>query len=101
MKYMIRETFTTQRGKVPEFLEDIKVVIDLLKSMGLPDHKLYVDISGRMDTVYHEYEVDSLDQYFTAERGLFVDMDEPTKRLVDHYNNITLAGTREIFEVLM
>ena len=101
MKYMIRETFTTQRGKVPEYMEDLKIIIDLLKSLGLSQHRVFVDISGRMDTVYHEYEVDSLDQYFQTERGFFVNMDEQTKGLVDHYNNITLAGNREIFEVIM
>ena len=101
MRYMIRETFTAQRGKVPEFMEDLKIIIDVLKSLGVADHKVYVDISGRMDTVYHEYEVDSLDQYFQTERGFFVDMDEQTKGLVDHYNSITLQGTREIFEVIM
>ena len=101
MRYMIRETFTAQRGKVPEYMEDLKIVIDLLKSMGIPDHRVFVDISGRMDTIYHEYQVDSLDQYFQSERGLFVDMDEQTKTLVDHYNNTTLEGTREIFEVIM
>ena len=101
MRYLIREAFTCQRGKVPEFMEDMKVVVDLFKSMGIADQKVYVDISGRMDTVYHQYEVDSLDGYFTGERSLFVDMDEPTKRLVDHFNNITVAGSREIFEILV
>lgn len=101
MRYMIREAFTAQRGKVPEFMEDLKIIIDVLKGLGISDHKVYVDISGRMDTVYHEYEVDSLDQYFQTERGFFVDMDEQTKGLVNHYNNITLEGNRQIFEVIM
>ncbi len=101
MRYMIRETFTAQRGKVPEYMADLMIIIDLLKSMGISDHRVFVDISGRMDTVYHEYQVDSLDEYFQAERGFFVDMDEQTKGLVDHYNNITLEGNREIFEVIM
>ena len=101
MRYMIREAFTAQRGKVPEYMEDLKIIIDLLKSLGISDHRVFVDISGRMDTVYHEYQVDSLDQYFQTERGFFVDMDAQTKGLVDHYNSITLAGTREIFEVIM
>jgi len=101
MRYMIREAFTAQRGKVPEYMEDLKIIIDLLKSLGISDHRVFVDISGRMDTVYHEYQVDSLDQYFQTERGFFEDMDEQTKGLVDHYNSITLTGTREIFEVIM
>ena len=82
-------------------MESLKVVVDLMKSMGLPNHTVYVDLSGRMDTVYHEYEVESLDGYFTAERGIFVDMDADTKRLVDAINDLTLSGQREIFEILI
>jgi len=45
-------------------------------------------------------EVDSLDEYFEMERSFFVDMDTETKGLVDAYNDVTVAGRREIFEVL-
>ncbi len=101
MKYMIRETYTCQRGKVPEYLEGLKIIIDFMKSQGISYHKLLVDISHHMDTVYHEYEVDSLDQYFDGERALYVNPDEDTRRLIDQINNITVSGHREIFEVLM
>ena len=100
MKYMIRDVFTCKRGKVPEYLESLKVVIALMRSVGMTEHKVYADIAESMDTIFHEYEVDSLDQYFTMERGFFVEMDEDTQRLVNAINDVTVSGRREIFEVL-
>ena len=100
MKYMIRDVFTCKRGKVPEYLESLKVVITFMRSVGMTEHKVYADIAESMDTIFHEYEVDSLDQYFTMERGFFVEMDEDTQRLVNAINDVTVSGRREIFEVL-
>ncbi len=100
MKYMIRDVFTCKRGKVPEYLESLKVVIAFMRSVGMAEHKVYADIAESMDTIFHEYEVDSLDQYFTMERGFFVEMDEDTQRLVNAINDVTASGRREIFEVL-
>jgi hypothetical protein len=101
MKYMIREVFHCQRGKAPEIVNDLKIIVDALKSQGIPDHKLYVDITERMDTVVHEYEVDSLDQYFAGQRGFYTNIAPETKQLVEHYNANTVAGRREIYEVIL
>ena len=101
MKYMIREVFHCQRGKVPEIVNDLKIIVDILKSQGIPDHKIYVDITERMDTVVHEYEVDSLDQYFAGQRGFYVKLAPEAKQLIDHYNSNTVAGRREIYEVIL
>ena len=60
MKYMIRDVFTCKRGKVPEYLESLKVVIAFMRSVGMTEHKVYADIAESMDTIFHEYEVDSL-----------------------------------------
>ena len=100
MKYMIRDVFTCKRGRVPEYLDLLKIVIDYMRSIGITEHKVYADIAESMDTIFHEMEVDSLDEYFTTERGFFVDMDAETKGLVDAYNEVTVSGRREIFEVL-
>ena len=100
MRYMIRDVFTCKRGKVPEYLELLKIVIGAMKAAGVTEHKVYADIAESMDTIFHEMEVDSLDSYFEMERGFFVDMDAETKGLVDAYNDVTVAGRREIFEVL-
>ena len=101
MRYMIREVFHCKRGKVPVILDDVKIIIEFMKSQGITDHKLYVDIAQDMDTVFHEYEVDSLDKYFAFERGIFVNPTPQTRQLVDHYNDNTVAGRREIYEVIL
>ena len=101
MRYMIREVFNCDRGKVPELLEDTKIIVGVMKSQGWETHKIYVDIAEHMDTIVHEYEVDSLDQYFAFERALFVEPDADTRRLLDHFNANSTAGRREIFEVIM
>ena len=97
---MIRDGVTCKRGKVPEYMESLKVVIAVMRSVGMTEHKVYAGIAESMDTIFHEYEVDSLDQYFTMERGFFVEMDEDTQRLVNAINDVTVSGRREIFEVL-
>ena len=101
MRYMIREVFHCKRGKVPVILDDLKIIIEVMKSQGITDQKLYVDIAEHMDMVVHEYEVDSLDQYFTFERGFFVNPTPETTQLLDHYNDNTVAGRREIYEVIL
>ena len=74
MKYMIRDVFTCKRGKVPEYLELLKIVVGYMRSIGITEQKVYADIAESMDTIFHEMEVDSLDEYFNMERGFFVDM---------------------------
>ena len=60
-----------------------------------------VDISGPMDTVYHELEVDDIQQYFAFEQGVYENPDADTQKLIDHVNSITVSAEREIFEVLI
>ena len=100
MKYQIRETYTANRGMVPEYVDALKIIIGAMKANGIPNHTLCVDISGSLDTVYHEFEVDSIDQYFGFERGMYDNPDAQTRQLIDHINDITLSGSREIFEIL-
>ena len=54
-----------------------------------------------MDTVYNEFEVDDIQQYFAFERGVNENPDTDTQKLIDHGNSITVSAEREIFEVLM
>ena len=101
MQYMIRETYTVKRGRVPEYLEDLKIIVEFMKAQGIADHRLCVDITETMDTVYHEFVVDSLDQYFGFERGVYVSPDEQTTALINKINEETVSGKREIFEIVL
>ena len=53
-----------------------------------------------MDTVVYEVEMESLDEYFRSERANFIDPDEETKSLIEHFNANATSGDREIFEVV-
>ncbi len=100
MNYLIRETYNVRPGKVPEYLEDLKIV-DFMKSQGIADHRICVDITDRMGTVCHEWVVESLDQYFDRERGVYANSDADTIRLIDKVNEETVAGHRQIYEIVM
>ena len=99
--FLQREVMHCQRGKVPEILADLKVINQIFVNMGNTTGKIYVDITGRFDTVVHEVEVESLDQFFTFERGIYVDPDEDTRRLIDRINANSVAGYRELYEVIV
>ena len=101
MKYMTRERYTCQRGKVPEYLESLKIDVGFMQAGGIEFHEILVDISGPMDTVYHEFEVDDIQRYFAFEQGVYENPDADTQKLIDHVNSITVPAEREIFEVLM
>ena len=100
-RYLIRETYVCRLRRVPEYLETLKVVIDAVKLQGITEHALMVDISHSMDTAYDEYEVDSIDNFFEFERGIFVNPDADTQRMIDHINEVTVSGHREFYEIVM
>ena len=99
--WMHREVFHCQRGKAPEIVEGLKIINQIMVNMGNTTGKIYVDATGQFDTVVLEVEEESLDQYFTFERGIYVDPDEDTRQLIDRINGNTVAGNRELYEVIL
>ena len=98
--YMVRDVFTCKRGRAPEIADDMKAWQKWLISAGNHTGKVYADMSGSFDTVVLEFEVESLDEYYVMERGLYIDPYPDTARLTGHLNEATTSGYREIFEVL-
>jgi hypothetical protein len=101
MRYMIRETFFCQRGHAPEIVADFKIINDMMMRAGCTNGKIYVDITGRMDTVIYEFETDSLDKYFSMERAIYINPDVDTTKLINHLNENAAQGSREIYEVIL
>ena len=99
--FLQREVVHCQRGKVPEILADMKAINQIFINMGNTTGKIYVDITGRFDTVVHEVEVESLDQFFTFERGVYVNPDEQTRGLIDRFNANSVARYRELYEIIV
>ena len=99
MKFAVRNTWVCQRGKGPEALEGFKVIAESYRNMGV-GCRLYVDISGTMDVVVAELEVESLDGYFTGQREFYAGMDETTKELIGSVNGNTASGSRVLYEIV-
>jgi hypothetical protein len=98
--YLIREVFQGQRGKVPELVEAMKILDKVFEQAGYRNRRILVDYDGPMDTVVYECDVDSLDEFFTMERGVYADPDADQQALVDTFNTNAKLGHREIYEVL-
>ena len=99
MRYLIKNTWICERGKSPKAMEGFKAVAESYRGLDLPC-RLYVDISGTMDTVVMEIEVDSLDGYFTMQREFYAEMDDATRELVGTVNGNTDSGSRVIYEIV-
>lgn len=46
---------------------------------GHTNRRIYVDYTGPMDTVVYQWEFESFDEYFTMERGTFIEPDKDTQ----------------------
>ena len=97
--FLIRAVFQAKRGMAPEVVDLLKTLNNMFISMGNDTWKLYVDFAGEFDTVVLQVDVDSLDQFFNVERGLFSDPD--TGPLMARVNENSVGGRREIYEVIV
>ena len=98
--YMMREVYEAERGRAPEIVAAMKALDQWFEGVGYTNRRIYVDYDGAMDTVVYQFELESLDQYFTMERGIFDDPDEATKSLIDAFNTQAKSGHRTIYEVI-
>lgn len=97
--YMFREVFTAERGKAPEVVETFKMLDQALEQAGgYTNRRIYVDYTGPMDTIVYQFEMESLDAYFTMERAVFED--PQAKPLIDAFNSLARSGHKEIYEVI-
>jgi len=98
--YMFREVFQAERGKAPEIVAAFKALDQGFEKAGYTNRRIYVDYTGSMDTVIYQWEMDSLDQYFSMERGFFIDPDADAQGLIDSMNSNARSGSKEIYEVI-
>ena len=98
--YMLREVYQTERGKAPEIVAAFQALDQAFEKAGYTNRRIYVDYTGPMDTVIYQWELESLDQYFSMERGFFIDPDADAQALIDSMNNNARSGSKEIYEVI-
>lgn len=100
--YMLRQVFNSKRGKASEIVEIVQAINQaFMANEGFENGRIYVDMTGRMDTVIYQFEVESLDNFYKVERGLYVNPDEDTIRMIGTFNENTVEGRREIYEVIL
>jgi hypothetical protein len=98
--YMLREVFQAERGKAAEIVAAFKALDQFFEKAGYTNRRIYVDFTGPMDTVIYQWEMESLDEYFSMERATFVDPDADTQALIDSMNNNARSGSKEIYELV-
>jgi hypothetical protein len=97
---MLRHVYRAERGKAPEIVAAFKVLDRWFEKVGYTNRRLFVDYAGPMDTIVYQFEVESLDQYFTMQRGSYVDPDPEAQALIDMFNDNAKSARREIYEVI-
>ena len=97
---MFREIYQAERGKAPEIVAAFQALDQFFEKAGYTNRRIYVDYTGPMDTVIYQWELESLDQYFSMERGFFIDPDADAQALIDSMNNNARSGSKEIYEVI-
>lgn len=98
--YMMRLVYHCKRGKTPEVVECLKILNQVYTSDGCTHGKIYVDRMGRMDRAIYQFEVESLDEFYTRLRGRYANLSPDAQRLVNSLNEYAVEGDRELYEVI-
>ena len=64
--YMMCLAYQCQRGKSPEVVECLNLLHQVYTAHGYKNGKIYVDRMGHMDRAIYQFEIESLDQFYTA-----------------------------------
>ena len=102
--YLVREVYNARRGKASQIIEGFQAINSYFASQGNTSGRIFADYAGRMDTIVHQIEVESLDEYYKFERSVYEkpppERDPQFQALIDKFNDNSVAGYREIWEVL-
>jgi hypothetical protein len=98
--YMMRLVYHCKRGKSSEVVACLKILNQVYTADGCKNGKIYVDRMGPMDRAVYEFELESLDQFYTVLRGRYANLSPEAQRLVDSLNEHAVEGARELYEVV-
>jgi hypothetical protein len=101
--YMMRLVYHCTRGKALEVVECLKTLNQIYTSDGCTNGKVYVDRMGRMDRAIYQFELESLDQFYTLLKGRYANLNNlgpDAQQLVDRLNEYAVEGARELYEVM-
>ena len=98
--YMMRLVYHTNRGKSQKVAECLKVLNQVYTADGCTNGKVYVDRMGQMDRAIFEFELDSIDQFYTVLNERYANLSADAQQLVDSLNHDAIEGARELYEVV-
>ena len=98
--YMMRLVYHCKRGKSTEMAEGLKILNQVYTSDGCTNGKVYVDRMGLMDRAIFEFELESLDQFYTTLNDRYANLSPEAQQLVDGLNQNAVEGARELYEVI-
>jgi hypothetical protein len=101
--YMMRLVYHCQRGKCLDVVDCLKTLNQIYTGDGCKNGKIYVDRMGRMDRAVYEFEVASLDQFYTVLKERYAhlaSLGPEAQQLVERLNDYAIEGTRELYEVV-
>ena len=101
--YMMRLVYHCSRGKSLEVVECLKTLNQFYTRDGCTNGKVYVDRMGRMDRAVYQFELESLDPFYTLLKERYANLGElgpDVQRLVDRLNEYAVEGARELYEVM-
>ena len=98
--FMMRLVYHCNRGKSSEVVECLKILNQVYTSDGCTNGKVYVDRMGQMDRAVFEFELESLDQFYTVLKERYANLGPDGQRLVDGLNEHAVEGARELYEVI-
>jgi hypothetical protein len=96
--FMIREVMQCKPGKVKEMAKRFKAMSDVMKGMGLPQFRVFTDLSGEpFWTMVAQIEVESLNAFLEMESQVMGN--EEAGRIMAGYHELLTSGRREIYRV--
>ena len=98
--FMMRLVYHCNRGRSSEVAEALKILNQVYASDGCTNGKVYVDRMGQMDRAVFEFELESLDQFYTLLKDRYANLGPDAQRLVDSLNEQAIEGARELYEVI-
>ena len=98
--YMMRLVYHCNRGKSLEVAEYLKILNQVYTADGCTNGKVYIDRTGRMDRAIFEFELESIDQFYTVLRDRYANLGPEAQQLVDSLNEHAVEGARELYEVV-
>ena len=98
--FMMRLVYHCKRGESLEVAECLKILNQVYTSDGCTNGKVYVDRMGTMDRAVFEFELESLDQFYTVLKERYANLGPDAQRLVDSLNEHAVEGARELYEVI-